>query len=178
MPLIELNLEGLERVRRGELDLVQFDLAGDLELMHDKLSTGKVRLIGIHLDDALNRYKNEFMVKLELHEIERYLRDIYRQIGYSISPSGEKWTLSQLEAQRMMKELNDLIPRFKENVQSKLDMSKVLANYQVRCQRLSPQAGEQVKACADAHSKGEMRQCAMHIFKARKELARYILKNS
>lgn len=176
MPLIELNLEGLERVRKDEMTLVELDLAGDLELLYEKLSTGRTRMIGLHLEDALTKYHNKFMVSLAMHEIERYLRSMYRQVGYSFSPQGEKWSIPQVDAQRIMKELDGLVPKLGAGLQSKLDMSKVLASYQMQCGKLSPAAGEHVKQCAVRLSEGKLRECAVLLFKARKDLARAILK--
>jgi hypothetical protein len=178
LPLLELNIDSLRRVRDEKMDLIDVDLAGDLDILREKLKTGKIKLIQIHLEDALENYKNKFRVELELREVERYLWALYRQVGYSVSPKGEKWDLKQLEARRIMKELEELKSQFKTSLISKLEMSKILANYQMRCEKLSEAAAKRIKECADYLSKGKIKQCSLSLFRTQKELARFILSSS
>lgn len=180
LPLLELDIDALRRVMSGEMEVSDLDIEDDLAILAEKsMSPVQVRLIQLHLEMALKKYKNKLYRDLELEEIHKQIKTLYRREGYSMNPIGEKWTENQLEAKKIIEEVEKIkIGLNISKLNQKLEMAKILASLEMRCEKISKKVTEHVKAASQRLSENDPVGCAHSLYRIQKELARFILASS
>jgi len=175
LPLIEMDIDCLNKVIKGEMELEETDIYKDIDILEKETNSMWIKVVKKHIDDAKLNYKNRLMVSLELGEAIRYLRKIYRSIGFSISPKGEKRSIAQLMAIQMMGEIVKIRNELTMSLKAKLEMAKIFAKYEVESERMSKQASADFKEAAKDLADDNAKACLKHLFDAQKALARFIL---
>lgn len=178
--LLEMDLAQLERVLKGELQLEDLDLNEDLRLLDLHLHMPSLKLIREHVEQAEKNKKNKLMFELEVKEIIRYLREVYHKIGYTIPPTGVKWTLKQMSAEAMIDELEKLKAEFSDhkNLANRMDLSTKVSGYQTKVEKIDPPLAVFIKEAADLLAEKKYDKGSVALLKCQRQLARFILTQS